>query len=327
MPDTPDPLNDARLFTRSRVILTAAELDLFTMLHREPTGAGEIASALDLNPRAVTRLLDCLVGLGLLDKRGGRYRTTGIGATLSSGHPETVLPMVRHMGRLWESWSHLTEAVKRGHNPHHISVTEESESLEAFIGAMHVVGRGLSEEIAGAYDASGVERLLDIGGGSGTYTVAFLRRYPGLQAVLFDLPDVIPLAAARLQLEGLSDRASLVAGDFYRDELPEGCDLALLSAIIHQNGPEQNVELYRKIYRALRPGGTILIRDHVMSESRTEPPLGALFSLNMLVCTDSGDTYTLSEIEETLERAGFSAVKLVRSGPQMDCLVEARKSG
>jgi len=116
-----------------------------------------------------------------------------------------------------------------------------------------------------------------------------------------------------------------VAGDFYKDVLPQGCDLALLSAIIHQSSPQENLSLYRKIYQALEPGGAVLIRDHIMNESRTRPPAGALFAINMLVHTTGGDTYTFGEIKASLEQAGFQDVKLVRSGELMDCLAEGRK--
>ena len=141
--------------------------------------------------------------------------------------------------------------------------------------------------------------------------------------VVFDLPEVVPLAERRLRQESLLERATIAAGDFYSDELPVGCDLALLSAIIHQNSPEQNLELYRKVHRALAPNGVLLIRDHIMNEGRTEPADGALFALNMLVCTDGGDTYTFAETEEALLQAGFRSVKRLRYGEAMDSLVEA----
>lgn len=114
-------------------------------------------------------------------------------------------------------------------------------------------------------------------------------------------------------------------GTFTEDELPKGCDLALLSAIIHQNSPERNLDLYAKIYRALEPGGTLLIRDHIMDESRTKPPAGAMFAINMLVNTRGGDTYTFKEVKAVLEMAGFEKVQQVRRGEGMDCLVTGQK--
>jgi SAM-dependent methyltransferase len=319
-------LEEVRVFLRSRVILSAAELDLFTRLHREPATADVLSEELDCDNRAVTRLLDCLVAQELLQKEDRSYRATDRGAMLSSDHPETELPMVLHLVGLWETWGGLTETVRTGENPKRKPIAERGkDSLKAFIGAMHVAGRSLSKEIAASYNLSSFKKLLDIGGGSGTYTIAFLERTPEMTAVLFDLPDVIPIAEERLGEEGFMDRVELVGGDFYQDELPTGCDLALISAIIHQNSLEENLDLYRKIHRALLPGGKLLIRDHVMDSTRTHPPTGSLFAINMLVNTKGGDTYTFAEIKDGLMAADFVKVRLLREGERMDCLVEAEK--
>ena len=320
-------LQEVREFLQSRVILTAAELDLFTRLSREEGTADDLAKELECDQRALTRLLDSLVALKLLSKQDSLYRTSERGALLSAEHPKTELPMVLHLNGLWETWSGLTETVKTGINPKRKPVSQrDNDSLESFIGAMHVVGRSLSKEIADSFDLSPFKRLLDIGGATGTYLMAFLEKNPEMTAVLFDLPDVIPMAEKRLEAKGLLERVELVSGDFSEDELPKGCDLALLSAIIHQNSPRENLDLYGKIHRALVPGGKLLIRDHVMDPDRTSPPQGTLFAINMLVNTKGGDTYTFDEIRNSLEKAGFGEVKLVRKGERMDCLVEARKA-
>ena len=175
-----------------------------------------------------------------------------------------------------------------------MAIMRDKERQKAFIGAMHVIGHELSIKLADAYDPKPFKKLLDIGGGSGTYTIAFLKKNSKMTAILFDLEDVIPFAEERIKAEGLQERVVLESGDFYVDALPEGFDLALLSAIIHQNSPKQNLGLFRKIYQALSRGGVLLIRDHIMDESRTYPPAGALFALNMLVNTQGGDTYTYS---------------------------------
>ncbi len=185
--------------------------------------------------------------------------------------------------------------------------------------------RKLAQKLASEYDLRRFKRLLDVGGASGTYTIAFLRCNLAMTAVLFDLENVIPMAKEMVAEEKIEDRVNLVAGDFYRDELPRGCDLALLSAIIHQNSLERNWALYGKIYRALAPGGTVLIRDHIMDESRTKPAAGAVFAINMLVNRHGGDTYTFAEVKGGLEKAGFIDVKQLRYGESMDSLVEGRK--
>lgn len=323
----PDIVGDVRSFMKSRVILSAAELDFFTMLDTNSLSAKELADMLYLNDRATTRILDCLITYDLIEKKNGFYRTTENGSNLSALHPNSILPMVKHMNTIWDNWNCLTECIKKGINPHLKSVvdSQSEEDRKSFIGAMHIAARKLSDEIASTYDLSSFNKLLDIGGGSGAYTIAFLKQNPRLNAIIFDLKGVIPIAKDKIKEENLQDRVSLVTGDFYEDELPTGCDVALLSAIIHQNSPNQNHELYQKIYRALDSAGTLLIRDHIMDDSRTKPPAGALFALNMLVNTPGGDTYTLNEVKGALEMVGFVDVKLTMVGEKMDCLVEAIK--
>jgi ubiquinone/menaquinone biosynthesis C-methylase UbiE len=320
-------MEEARLYFKSRVILTAAELDVFTALDEAPASASRLSGITGADVRSLTRLLDCATALGLLEKDGELYRLTEASRFLSAKHPGSVLPMVLHMNTIWDNWSRLTECVRAGTNralkPVVNAMTDEER--KSFIGAMHVAGRKLSQEIARAFDLTGFKKLIDIGGGSGTYAIAFLEQAPHLQAVVFDFESVIEMARERLGDEGLLDRVELAAGDFYEDKIPEGCDLALLSAIVHQNSPDENVALYRKIHEALEPGGALLIRDHVMDETRTRPPAGAVFALNMLVNTPAGDTYTFAEMKETLEKAGFERVKQIKSGERMDSLVVAHK--
>jgi hypothetical protein len=319
-------LETVRGFMQSRIVLTGAELDIFTQIQRGVDTAQSLVQKNRLDLRALTRLLDALTVYGLLIKEKNHYRLTPAGGFLSADHPETALPMVLHMNELWSTWGRLTDAVTLGKNPDWALPSQKSEkSRDAFIGAMHVVGKALSKQIAGELDLSAYRKLLDIGGASGTYTIAFLEKNPIMKAVIFDLKEVIPMAEPRLNEAGIRERVELVGGDFYSDELPQGCDLALLSAIIHQNNPTRNVELYRKIHRALQAGGTIMIRDHIMDESRTQPPGGAIFAINMLVGTDGGDTYTFVEIQEALKQAGFSDIYQIRAGENMDGIVTARK--
>lgn len=315
----------ARGFMPARVLLTAVELDVFTLLHEAPADAPAVAGRLEAHPRTMERLLDCLVTLGFLDKQGAAYRVTEAGAVISPRHPESVRPMLLHRVEQWKEWSHLTESVRRGRNPHVLQAFEDPERREEFIAAMHVVGKDGARRFATACGADRYRRLLDIGGGSGVFTIAFLRQSPGLEAVLFDFPEVTRLAAGYLEEAGVDDRVELVAGDFYEDELPTGCDVALLSAIVHQNSPEQNAELFAKVHRALEPGGTLIVRDYVMSEDRTEPPEGALFALMMLVGTERGDTYTFAELQSALHRAGFTEARLHRDAEARYDRIEARK--
>jgi len=199
------------------------------------------------------------------------------------------------------------------------------EDTEKFICAMHAIGSKMAQVIADSVDLSGFKRMLDVGGASGTYTVAFLKRVPQMTATVFDLPQVMDMARTRLTEAGMIERVTLVGGDYKTDPLPKGHDLALLSAVIHSNGREENRRLYGKVHEALEPGGMILIRDHFLDDSRTQPPDGAVFAVNMLVATRSGTSYTFNEVRDDLRLAGFQDIGLIRQGTRMDQLVSAYK--
>ena len=311
----------SRGFQESRVLLTAAELDLFTLLSKEAMTAGAIAGRLGADLRALRIELDALAAMELLVKSEDTYRTSPDASCLSADAPDSIHPMLLHAATLWHRWSNLTRTI--GGTP--LPERPPEDATRAFIGAMHVVSAPQAERMVAAAGIGSARRLLDVGGGPGTYTAAFLRAAPGLRATLFDLPLVVEIARERLLAAGLLERVTLVAGDFEKDPLPDGHDLAWLSAIIHQNGPAQNAALYARIHNALVPGGRLVIRDHVMEPARTRPRAGALFAVNMLVGTKAGGTYTFAEIQEGLEGAGFVRVRQLRPGEQMDSLVEAFK--
>jgi methylase of polypeptide subunit release factors len=243
---------------------------------------------------------------------------------LSKNSPESVLPLVLHRGTMWKSWSNLTEIVRTGKNPQFKEKSPRARGeLESFIGAMHVIGLRMAQKVVASLDLKGFGKLLDVGGGSGVYSATILDRAPGMRATIFDLPDVVEIAKSRLTESGHIDRVDLVAGDYTKDELPAGHDLALLSAIIHINSRKVNRDLYARISRALIPGGTLLIRDHIMDESRLHPPDGTIFAVNMLAATNGGDTYTFAEIREDLAESGFKQIELLKSGQNMDQVVSA----
>jgi predicted O-methyltransferase YrrM len=318
----------ARNFMESRILLTGAELDLFTILASAPLSAQDISAMIKGDPRALTILLDALAAMELLSKDAGKYYCPPpVSSLLSKDSPGSVLAMVHHMAHVWQRWSRLTE-IAAGFLPHPGPGSPGGETKEenrAFIGAMDAIGSRLAPAIVAAVNPADARTLLDVGGASGTYTLAFLQASPRMKATLFDKPEVIEIARRRLGEAGIPGRVDLVGGDFYRDEFPVGHDLAFLSAIIHQNSPGQNLDLYRKVLQSLNPGGRIVIRDHVMDPDRTRPREGAIFAVNMLVGTSGGSTYTFEEIRAGLAQAGFVRVRLLQKGEHMDGLVEGFK--
>ena len=309
-------------YRESRILMTAAELDVFTMLADAPRSAGDLANTLNLKPRGITILLDALTAMELLTKDGDQYHCPESMASLLSSHaPGTRLPMILHAANQWYKWSDLTGVILGTLEPGRHKSTPSS--LRAFIEAMDVVARPLAVRVAEAVNPGDARRFLDVGGGPGTYTVALLEASDELQATLFDRPDVLKIASQRITASGMLERVELVGGDFYTDELPPDHDLALLSAIIHQNSREQNVALYRKVLAALVPGGRLIVRDHVMQPNRVEPTTGALFAVNMLASTEGGNCYTFDEIHEDLVEAGFTRISRILAGEAMDDLIEA----
>jgi SAM-dependent methyltransferase len=302
-------LEMASAFQGSRALLTACELDLFTVLGEARRASPEVARALGTDERATDRLMNALCALGLLQKSEGRFSNAPPAARfLVRGGPD-FLANLGHIAHLWDTWSTLTQAVREGRSVQARPVKAHGAGwLRAFIAAMHWRATRHAPQVVAALDLAGVSRVLDVGGGSGAYAMAFARAREDVGAVVFDLPAVVPLAEEYIRHEGLAGRVKTAAGDFEVDPLGSGFDLAFLSAILHGNSPAQNRALLRKAAEALNPRGQVVVQDFIMAEDRTAPPFGALFALNMLVGTEAGDTYTESQVRGWMEEAGLGHV-------------------
>jgi len=315
----------ARGYQGACVLAAAADLDLFTRLGREGLGAREAAKAVSCDLRAITIILDALAALDLLCKEGDRYSVPeSLLPLLAQQGPGSLLAMARHQANCLRRWAQLTRVARTGRPPQRQAGPDGAEAdTHSFIGAMHDISAPVAREVIRGLEPLSFRLLLDVGGASGTWTAVFLAACPGSSAILFDLPEVIPLAEARVAELGVAGRVRLAAGDFLKDPLPAGADLAWVSAIIHQNTREQNRILFASVRNALVPGGKIAIRDTVMDPSRTSPVAGALFAVNMLVGTEGGGTYTLEEVREDLEASGFREAVLLRRDPAMNSLITA----
>ena len=313
--NTPDPLTPktiqeiATAFQRSRALLTAFELEIFTTLNDQRLTAAEVAEGVAASPRYVDRLMTALVALGLLEKADGRFANTPLTAAhLVKGRPG-YMGGLGHTLHLWDTWSAMTEVVREGRPAHRAAINERGgDWLRPFIAAMHARARQTAPELVAALDLTGVSRVLDVGGGSGAYAMAFARARAGITAVVFDLPNVVPLTQAYIREESLSAQVETAAGNYMTDSIGGGFDLALLSMVIHSHSPEENRALLAKVAAALAPGGQLVVQDFLMAEDREGPLQPALFALNMLVGTEGGDTYTESEVRGWLREAGFTWV-------------------
>ena len=246
----------ARGFQAASILIAAAELDVFTSLHSQPAGSEQLASRMHSDPRAMKILLDALASMGLLEKREGTYAVDpDLSGMLTETGGDSILGMLRHQGNCMRRWSQLAKVVLTGNPSRDESVRGAAGDTVSFIRAMHEISGRTAPVLVKSIGPLRFSHLLDIGGASGTWTIPFLQLYPGAKATIFDLPEVIPLAENILKAPGMAGRIRLVAGDFYRDELPPGADLAWVSAIVHQNSREQNRALFLKVFAALVPGG------------------------------------------------------------------------
>jgi SAM-dependent methyltransferase len=297
----------------SRILLTAVRLGLFAIIGRSgPVAAADVAGASGTDPRACGMLLDALCALDLLEKQGdGRYLVPSDRAEfLVPGGAHYVGDILGHHERLWARWSRLTEVVTSGRpvpREEQPGFRDDEGARRDFILGMANIGAAGARELVLALDPRGALTLLDLGGGPGTYALAFAEHDPELRAVVFDLPEVVPIAEEQIAARGLTDRVRTAAGDYLDDELPGGNDLVLVSNIIHSLGDDQVKALFSRAHRALKPGGRLLLKDFLVEDDRTAPPWPAVFSINMLVGTESGRSYGEGEVREWLAAAGFSA--------------------
>jgi SAM-dependent methyltransferase len=316
-------------YAASRTLQAAVNLGLFEVVGDEGVTAEEAARRSGTDPRGVELLLNALAALMLLEKKGEVFRLTQASRMyLVPDSPKALAGMIRFDSRLWEVWGGLEETVRTGRPAQRTEMFQSDPGeTSLFIEAMDslVRARGDAEYLARNLRFDGVRKLLDIGSGPGSYPIAFCRAHPPLKAAIFDLPGTLEVTGRFVREAGLDDRIDLLPGDYNRDPLPGGFDLVFLSNIIHGENESRNRQLIRKIHGALRPGGRVMIKDHILDETMTRPAAGAIFSILMLL-TNEGRDYAFHEVREWLSGAGFGDVREeVLPPPMTSSLVSAVK--
>ena len=316
-------------YWQSEALFAAVRLDLFRAMGSDAWEVGPLAERIGAAPRGLEPLLRALAALEILDVAGERFRVRpALLALLGGGGPDFAKAVVHHMDRLRENWRRLPEAVRSGASvlpAREIPREELRERTESFMAAMEALASVVAPALVRAAGLRGDERVLDLGCGPGTYFREILRTHPGTTATAVDTRDVIPITRRHVEAEGLGERVTLLEGDFFEVDLPAGAhDVALASNIVHIYGEDQVRTLFRRMHRALRPGGRVLVNDFFTDPTGTRPAWGALFSLNMLLNTVSGKNYTLEQARALLEETGFQEISSRTLG--MDAtLVAARK--
>ncbi len=291
-------------------IHAAVKLDLFSAIGDDALSNAAVAEKLGTDVRGTTMLLNALCALGLLDKSDGNYRNTDFASTfLLKASPRYIGHLVMHHHFLLPSWARLDQGVRTGRPTRDRVSRADGERREAFLMGMHNSAMALAPRVVEEIDLGGRGRLLDLGGGPGTYAIHFCRRYPELEATVCDLPTTRPFAEGNIARFGLSDRIDFADLDYLSQEVPGSYDAAWLSHILHSEDPEQCRSMIGKTVKALLPGGLIAIHEFVLDDSGDGPLFPALFSLNMFLGTDGGQAYTEAEITRMLSDNGVGNIR------------------
>lgn len=313
MPSGPHPgrlLELSGAYWQTCTLHAAVELDLFTAIGGALMNSRRIAALLQTNERALSMLLNALCAMGLLRKENDRFGNTEESRLFLDRSSERYQGhIILHHHHLMPSWTRLHEAVRSGRSVRERATLQEEETRKHFLMGMFNLATGLAPRVAAALDLSDRRRLLDLGGGPGTYAIHFCQRYPQLQAVVFDLPTTQPFAEETISRFGLGDRIAFSAGDYFKTPLPGGFDVVWMSHILHAEGPDACRRLINRAVAALGAGGRMIIHDFFLEATMDRPLFATLFALNMLLGTDAGQAYSFQQVEAMMAEAGLEDLK------------------
>jgi SAM-dependent methyltransferase len=331
---SPEPIVQAAWsFAVTRVLTTAVDLDLFTAIARGHRTLEALVKDRACSPRGLATLLHALTSLGYVEATHDGYRLPPMSvAFLSQASPSYMGAYLQHqVQESWGTWSQLTEVVRSG-EPARQSVHGDAADAAFFSGlvaSLHVINAPAASVAARVLDERRAHQpgvVLDVGAGSGVWSLALARQHPETRATVLDLPDVIDTVTRPfVTREGCADRFAFRPGDFTSTDFGESAfDVIVLGHICHGEGAEGTQALLRRAFRALRPGGEILIAEFVPDDDRDGPPLPLLFALHMLVLTDRGGTYTLAEFSDRLTAAGFVDIATIPAPAPSPLIVASR---
>ena len=314
----------ANAFYSSSVLFAASDAGLFSALDDAPEGldAAAVAVACDLDPRACRLLVDAAVASGLLQRTpAGRYHNTPeTAAYLVEGKPGSLCEAIRYNRDVYDAWGRLPTFLSSGApvEPPSLHLGDDVARTRTFVHSMHGRALGIGTAVIPQLDLSGCRRLLDAGGGPGTYSVLAAQANPELElCTVLDLPEVVSVAEELIAAAGMSERVHTMAGSYHEIDFPADQDVVQFFGCLHQESPEAIQTLFAKAFAALRPGGRIYVMDLMTDATRTSPPFSALFALNMALTTEHGWVFSDEDMHQWLGAAGFTAVDVNPLPPPM----------
>jgi len=321
----------ASAFYDSCILFTASDLGIFEKLAElEVANADTLAKELKLSTRGTRLLMDGCVALGLLAKEGDLYRNSPQSSTfLVSGMPGDLSKSIRYNRDVYSAWGKLAEMVLSGEPAERpqLHLGEDENRTRTFVVAMHERALWIGRMLIPLMNLKTCKRLLDVGGGPGTFSVLIAKQYPDISCTVLDLPDVVKIAQNLIEQQGMSDRVKTLPGDYHDVEFPAGNDAVNVIGVLHQESPESIQNILYKAYEALIPDGLINVMDVMTDASHTNPKFSALFAVNMALTTYNGWVFSDKELQKWLTTAGFVDVEVrPLPSPMPHWLVTARKA-
>ena len=302
-------------YWKAQVLFVAIDMDVFTLTAGNGKSCKVIARKLRTDLRATEMILNALVSLEFLRKIGEVYRNTAISNRyLVKGSQLYQGDRIHHFHNMWDCWSKLNVAIKTGKPTAYDNAEEEVDEkrLREFIRAMHNIGVVQAGEICEELHLKKYRSLLDLAGGQGTYAVRFVKENPKTKAVVFDLPEVIKITRDHIKESGMKGKVATQAGDCLKDSFgKELYDIVFVSNLLHIYKPGENRKILKKCWDSLLKKGIVVIQEFVLNSAKTQPLFGTLFSLNMLMGTHRGSSYSYVEMKEWLKDVGFKNIKKV----------------
>ena len=311
-PAMPDPGPIVRLTTAfwdSQALLTASRLKLFDQLAGGPRAAEQVAAALGLDARMTGLLMRVLAGLGLLELRDGAFaNSAAAGVFLVSASPAYMGGAMRYSDQLYDTWGRLEEALRTGRPALAAEsyLGDDVERTRTFVHAMHGRAMSVARMLVEVLDLAGSRRMLDVGGGPGTYSILLTQRHPGLHSEVLELPGVAAVAREIVAAAGASERVSLRDGDYHKSDFGSGHDVVLMSGMFHRETPESCRGRIGKARAALAPGGLLVVSDVFTDAGGCSPPFATLFGLNMALTAPDGTVHADADVAEWMRSAGFA---------------------
>lgn len=296
-------------YWKSQALIVAVDLGIFTRLHEKEASAAVIAKSLKTDKRATELLLNSLVGLELLTKQGNSFSNTECSERfLVEKQPMYQGYRILLSRNLWDNWTNLRKAVKTGKPVAFVNAKKKADPKRRniFISSMHDFATFKSKLIAAKLDLSGRRKLLDLGGGPGTYSVEFVKTNPELEAMVFDLKNVLTITRRFLKKAGTGKRVKTIEGECLSDDYGKNLyDVVFISNLLHMYDEKVCMQIIKKCKTALTSKGLIVIHDFMLDSTMTQSPFSAIFSLNMLLGTHGGRNYSVEEYKTWLKKAGF----------------------